>query len=137
VAKTLTLPLSEVAVAVVDALPPVPPASKPPFPPEAEVVANAKLLPDIVGLLPCALAVAVVVALPPCSPSPPAAPAPSPAAPFSATEVNVAVTLAACEYAAAMPRAKTKGMAVRHFHLNAIMGNGSASCLGKLANGKT
>src|SRR5262245_10554097 len=80
-------------------------------------LAFAKLLTD-------ALAVAVADTLPPLSPSPPAAPAPALAGPFSFTEVNVAVTLAPSpEYAAAMPRANVKGTAVRLFHLNATMGN--------------
>ena len=36
---------------------------------------------------------------------------------------SVPCTVMVSEYAAAVLRAKTKGMAVRHFHLNAIMGN--------------
>jgi hypothetical protein len=35
----------------------------------------------------------------------------------------VPITVIVSEYAAAVLRAKTKGMAVRHFHLNAKMGN--------------
>jgi hypothetical protein len=36
---------------------------------------------------------------------------------------SVPCTVTVSEYAAAVLRAKTKGMAVRHFHLNATMGN--------------